>query len=97
MSVDIILDLHVNPENREELLSFFSSILPDTRAYMGCQNITVTSNEDNLHNIVILEKWNQRSDYENYMAWRTERGDIEKIASLLASPPNLRYLAAIAI
>ncbi|MGB0237369.1 MAG: putative quinol monooxygenase [Cycloclasticus sp.] len=97
MSVDIILDLHVNPENREELLSFFSSILPDTRAYKGCQNITVTSNEDNLHNIVILEKWNQRSDYENYMAWRTERGDIEKIASLLASPPNLRYLAAIAI
>ncbi len=28
MSVDIILDLHVNPENREELLSFFLQYSP---------------------------------------------------------------------
>jgi len=95
MSVDVILDLQVSPENREELLSVLTAMLPDTRAYKGFINIAVTSNEDDIHNIVVLEQWQQRSDHENYMAWRTERGDIDKLASLLSSPPILRYLATI--
>ena len=55
MSVDVILDLQVNPENREELLSVFTAILPDTRAYKGCQSVVVTSDEDDRHNIVYLK------------------------------------------
>jgi quinol monooxygenase YgiN len=35
MSVNVILDLHVSPENREELLSFLTATLADTRAYKG--------------------------------------------------------------
>ena len=97
MSIDVILDLQVNPENREELLSVFTAILPDTRAYKGCQSVVVTSDEDDIHNIVFLEKWDQRSDHESYMAWRTERGDIDKLVSLLSSPPAVQYLTAIPI
>ena len=97
MSVDVILDLQVSPENREELLSVFTAILPDTRAYKGCQSVVVTSNEDDVHNIALLEKWDQRSDHESYMAWRTERGDIDKLVSLLLSPPAVRYLTTVPI
>lgn len=97
MSVDVILDLQVNPENREELLSVFTAILPDTRAYKGCQSVVVTSDEDDRHHIVLLEKWDQRSDHESYMAWRTERGDLDKLFSLLSSPPAVQYLATIPI
>jgi len=97
MSIDVILDLQVNPENREELLSVFTAILPDTRAYKGCQSVVVTSDEDDIHNIVLLEKWDQRSDHESYMAWRTERGDIDKLVSLLSSPPAVQYLTTIPI
>ncbi|PHS73201.1 MAG: antibiotic biosynthesis monooxygenase [Cycloclasticus sp.] len=97
MSVDVILNVQVNPENREELLAVFAAILPDARAYQGCQNVTVTTNEDDLHNIVLLEKWDQRSDHESYMAWRTERGDIDKLVALLSAPPAITYLETIAI
>ncbi len=95
MSVDVILNLQVNPENREELLAVFEAILPDTRAYQGCQSVVVTSNEDDIHNIVLLEKWDQRSDHESYMGWRTERGEIDKLVSLLSAPPAVTYLATI--
>ena len=95
MSVDIILNLQVSAENREELLSVFTAILPDTRAYKGCQSVVVTSNEDDLHNIVLLEKWDSRAEYEGYLAWRTERGDMEKLAALLSEPPSITYLATI--
>lgn len=95
MSVDVIFSLKVNPENREELLSIFAAILPDTRSYPGCQGVVVSSNEDDIHNIVLLEKWDKRSDHESYLAWRTERGEIEKLASLLSAPPSITYLATI--
>lgn len=97
MSVDVILDLQVNPENREELLAVFKAILPDTRAYQGCQCVVVTTNEDDLHNIVLLEKWDHRSDHESYMDWRVERGDIDKLVALLSAPPAVRYLETISI
>ena len=95
MSVDVILDLQVELENREELLSVFAAILPDTRAYQGCQSVVVTSNEDDLNNIVLLEKWDSRSDHESYMGWRTERGDIDKLVAQLSAPPAVKYLATI--
>lgn len=95
MAVDVILDLTVDAQNREELLSVFAAILPDTRAFQGCQRVIVTTNEDDPHNIVLLETWDQRSDHENYMAWRTERGDIDKLVALLAAPPVIRYLATV--
>tara|TARA_R110002096_G_scaffold183080_8_gene360940 strand:- start:11381 stop:11674 length:294 start_codon:yes stop_codon:yes gene_type:complete len=95
MSVDVILDLQVSAANREELLSIFTAILPDTRAYAGCQSVIVTSNENDPHNIVLLEKWDKRSDHESYAAWRTERGDMEKLGALLSAPPVIKYLATI--
>jgi quinol monooxygenase YgiN len=95
MSVNVILDLHVSPENREELLSFLTATLADTRAYKGYVSSVMTSNEDDIHNIVLLEQWQQRIDHENYITWRTERGDASKLLNLLSSPPVTRYLTTI--
>lgn len=97
MSVDVILNLNVSVQNREELLSVFTAILPDTRAYQGCQSVVVTTNEDDVHNIVLLEKWDSRSDHESYMDWRVERGDIDKLVALLIEPPAVSYLETINI
>ncbi len=97
MSVNVVLDLQVKPENRDELINTLEAILPDTRAYQGCQNIKVTSNQDEPNNIVILEKWDNRSDHESYMNWRAERGDLEKLGALLSEPPAVRYLDPISV
>ncbi|SHJ56603.1 MULTISPECIES: putative quinol monooxygenase [Cycloclasticus] len=92
MSINVILDLQVSTENREKLLNTFEAILPDTRAFKGCQEIVVTSNDDDPLNIVVLEKWDSREDHKSYMAWRSERGDLEKLGTLLTAPPTTKYL-----
>lgn len=97
MSVNVILDLQVSSESREELLSILEAILPDTRAYKGCEGIIVTHNDDDPQNIVLLEKWNSRADHESYTAWRGERGDLEKLGALLTAPPQSKYLISEAI
>ncbi|ORU89895.1 MAG: antibiotic biosynthesis monooxygenase [Cycloclasticus sp. symbiont of Poecilosclerida sp. M] len=95
MSIDVTLDLQVSEENRAGLISMMEAILPDTRAYKGCQYVLVTSNEDNPLNIVLLEKWDTRAEHEAYLAWRGERGDLEKLGALLTAPPVFKYLAEI--
>jgi len=92
MSINVILDLKVSTESREELLSILASILPDTRTFKGCQSIVVTHNSDNPINIVLLEQWDTRADHESYVAWRGERGDLEKLGALLTAPPESKYL-----
>ncbi|MEO1898081.1 MAG: antibiotic biosynthesis monooxygenase [Cycloclasticus sp.] len=97
MSIDVTLDLQVSAENRETLLNTLEAILPDTRAYKGCQGVVVTSNDDDPLNIVLLEKWDARADHESYMGWRAERGDLEKLGALLTAPPAAKYLATLKI
>ncbi len=97
MSIDATLNLQVSAENREALLNTLEAILPDTRAYKGCQGIVVTVNDDDPLNIVLLEKWDTRADHESYVAWRGERGDLKKLGALLAAPPVTKFLSALKI
>jgi quinol monooxygenase YgiN len=97
MSMAIILELHVSSENRDQLLNMLEVILPDTRAYTGCQNILVTCNDENPCHIVLLEKWDSRADHERYVAWRAERGDLTALGAILTAPPSSTYLEIIGI
>ncbi|MEH6503551.1 MAG: antibiotic biosynthesis monooxygenase [Cycloclasticus sp.] len=97
MSTAVILELNVSLDNRDELMATLEAILPDTRAYQGCQSILVTCNEANPCHIFLLEKWDSRADHERYVAWRAERGDLDKLGALLAAPPQSTYLETIDI
>jgi len=92
MTIHVTLDVQAKPDTIDELIATFKAILPDTRAYKGCQKILVTSNQDDPLNLVVLEKWDSRADHESYLAWRGERGDLAKLGELLAGPPTSKYL-----
>lgn len=57
----------------------------------------MTSNEDDPLNIILLEKWDARADHESYVAWRAERGDLEKLGALLVARPVSKFLTALKI
>jgi len=92
MSIHVTLELQAKPETIDDLTATLKAILPDTRAYKGCQNIIVTANQDNPLKLILIEKWDSRADQESYFAWRGERGDLAKLGELLASPPTTTYL-----
>tara|TARA_B100000767_G_scaffold273191_1_gene302676 strand:- start:926 stop:1219 length:294 start_codon:yes stop_codon:yes gene_type:complete len=91
MTVNVILEAQAKPECVDELVATFDAILPDTRNYEGCIEVKVLANQDDPANIVLLEKWKTRADYEAYVAWRAEQGTLESLGALLASPPSIRY------
>jgi quinol monooxygenase YgiN len=72
-----------------QLAETFRALLPDTRNKDGCQGVEVTTNLDNPDNLFLVERWATRKHYEDYLAWRQQRGDIDKLAGALAGPPSI--------
>jgi quinol monooxygenase YgiN len=91
MSVIVILGMQSKPEALEDLKSTLKNILPDTRAYDGCQSVHVTGNQDDPCNLVLIEKWESRQHNEKYMEWRTDTGALAALGEMLSQPPSLRY------
>lgn len=91
MGVTVVLECQAKPGGGDELKATFKAILPDTRAYEGCQEVEVKANQDDADNVIVLERWESRGHYEKYLGWRQETGALEKLGAMLANPPSIRY------
>jgi quinol monooxygenase YgiN len=93
MSVTVLLEAAVKPEEVSNMKSYLAKILPGTRAYDGCKGINAYFNTAEAANIVLIEHWDSRAHHEKYLGWRTETGVMDKLGGMLAGPPSIRYLA----
>lgn len=91
MTCVVILEVTAKKGTGPQLVETFRALLPDTRNKDGCRSVEVTTNLDNSDNLVLVEYWVTRQHYENYLAWRQQRGDLDKLAEALAGPPSIRY------
>ena len=90
MSIRVILELKAKPGTGDELVAFFGSILPETRAYEGCTSVDTLQNRDNADNVVVVEVWDSHEQYEKYLAWQRDRGTSDRLIEALAEPPSIR-------
>jgi len=95
MSVFVIVDIQVKPENVSDVKELLAETLPDTRAHEGCQGVEVYSNSDNPSNMIFVGRWDSREQQEKYLAWRQETGTMGKFGAMLAGPPNIRYFESV--
>ena len=91
MACIVILEVTAKKGTGLQLVETFRGLLPDTRNNDGCQSVEVTTNLDDSDNLVLVERWTTRQHYENYLAWRQQRGDLDRLAGTLAGPPSIRY------
>jgi quinol monooxygenase YgiN len=91
MSVRVTLELHVKPEAAEQMKGGFKELLPDTRAFDGCEEISVLQNQEDPTMFLVVEQWETRESYEAYLKWRTDRGDMDNIAAVSTEPYKVSY------
>lgn len=91
MSVIITLEVTAKAGQEDALRTLFNETLPDTRKFEGC--ISVEAHSENSHpgNIFLFEEWASNSAYEKYLAWRGERGDLDKLMDLIQGEPVIRF------
>lgn len=93
-SVVVTLTLKAKEDQYETLKATMAAILPDTAARDGAELIRAAG-DDEAKVVTVYEEWDRIESQQAYMAWRTERGDIEKLVSLLREPPQVSVLSHI--
>ena len=92
MAVTILLEAYAKDGSVDELIDILNNkIFPDTRTYDGFIDIYIIQDQDNPNTIFLVEEWESKSNYDSYLQWRTERGDIDTLVSFLTGPPTIRY------
>lgn len=97
MSVLILVDVKIKPQSFDDLKNWMRNNLHDTRAFDGCNGITIQRNQDDPNNVIFVEDWESRSHYEKYLAFRSERGDIEDLMAWAEGEPKFVYLDNIGV
>lgn len=86
MACQVLLEVKIKDGCHDELRAKFVELLPDTRGFDGCIYIYLTKDQDDPSKIIIVELWESRQHYEKYLAWRTERGDMEILGEMMEEP-----------
>ncbi|MGV9678519.1 putative quinol monooxygenase [Nocardia sp. NPDC003482] len=91
MTIQAVLELTAKTDKAEEFREWLVRILPDTRGYKGNVSVEFVRNQDDPADVVILEKWDTRTDYEAYLAWRTETGILDELGEFIEGELKVRY------
>lgn len=62
------------PGKRDELVTKLIEIIPQTRAFDGCNNIVFTESEANPAALLLIEDWDSHEQYDAYKQWRRDSG-----------------------
>jgi len=95
MPVMVLMEVKAKRESLEQLKQTLRAILPSTRAYDGCIEVTPYSDLDDGQTLVAVEQWESRKHYEAYFAWREETGAMARLAAMLEEAPYLRFFETV--
>ena len=90
MTTLVLVEGTVRPDGLERLEAFLTEQLPATRGFDGCRSLDCYLNKDD-RTLVIVQRWDARSDYENYLAWRKQTGVFSDFADLFDDGVQIRY------
>ena len=91
MACQVFLEFQVKEGCRDELKKKMGEILPDTRAFDGCTSIYLTQDIEDSSKMIAVEVWETKGHYDKYLQWRTDRGDMDMLGTMLENP-SWRFL-----
>ncbi len=86
----ILVEFPVNPDTRGEFIDELNKILVDTRAFDGCLDAHVWTNEIDGGKVWIYEEWETRDHQVAYVAWRTETANTAHLGKYIVG--DVRFL-----
>ena len=95
MAVDITFRFKLKPDLADAYCASLPQILEDTARRPGFEAIKVVRNKEEPTRVLMIERWESEQAYHDYIAWRTERGDIAAFTAVLDGEPTLEVWPAV--
>ena len=89
MAITSILDLQLKAESVESAPAVIRATLTATRAFPGCQGVTVLVDSEDPAHVVLYETWESIDHDRVYRAWRASAEGASELGSILAAAPKL--------
>ena len=92
MAITSILDLQLKADSLDSAHQVIHATLAATRAFPGCQDVTVLVDSTDPAHVAVYETWESMEHDDAYRAWRaTPEGtaDLAGLGSILAAAPRL--------
>lgn len=86
MSVVFAVTFKAKEDTYDELHATLKAILPDTANFKGAELISCSADPAD-KTFYVHEVWGSVESQHAYVAWRKERGDIDKLVALLREAP----------
>ena len=91
MTCLVVADFTFKEEEADNMADRWRTLFPDTRGYPGCIDLSVSRNQDDPNKFVIIVVWESREQAENYLNWRSDRGDLENYSKWVTEEPTIRF------
>jgi quinol monooxygenase YgiN len=95
-TVVMIAELTIKPDKIEEFLEYTVENLKLSRSYPGNLAFDILIDEARPEKVLFYEVWQTQRSQKEYMAWRTQAGDLTKLLAFLAGEPKFTALRSVA-
>jgi quinol monooxygenase YgiN len=89
--VSVLLHLRAKPGAGDDVEKSLVGIITAARDYDGCVEIRVVREQEDPDQIVIIEKWRSRVDFESYVAERGGSSLSADVVKMLEKEPAVRF------
>jgi quinol monooxygenase YgiN len=91
MSTLVTTEFFAQPGRGDGVANLLLEILGESLRHDGCEAIRILRDQDDPDHVAGLTQWTERRNYEDYLAWRTERGFTDTFEAMLTRPFVIRY------
>jgi quinol monooxygenase YgiN len=91
MSTHVVAEFHAKPGRGDDVEGLLLEILGESLEFEGCEAIRIVRDQDNADHVAGFTQWTERHHYEDYLAWRTERGFTATFEAMLTEPLVIHY------
>lgn len=88
-AITVTLLMKVKEGRAEEFSSGLPALIRETSSSPGARSVRAFRNGESANAILFVEERESEEVFRKYIAWRTERGDMEKLGQMLSPPAEI--------
>ena len=87
--VIITVNWILKPELVDKFVATLEAMFQQTRLREGFRNIRLLRSGADLNNFILIEEWDTAQNFQDYVAWRTGRGEMEGFLAMVTAQPQV--------
>ncbi|WP_368085390.1 putative quinol monooxygenase [Vibrio splendidus] len=95
MTILVQFTLSHTEDKTAEIGAFFNEILPDTRTFNGNLSAELYQKDLAENALVLCEEWESTAHFNEYIAWRKDIGDFDRLGAMLTDMPIITVMSKI--